>query len=506
MSVSNGLQQASGQKRTASGAPAWRALLVAAVIGCALAGCSTLDQNANKTAAVDTVPVPAAAPRTTGIDSPATREHKQLVHAFGGEYHAVATEKLLDEILGKLAAASDVPGLPYRVTVLNSPIINAFALPSGRIYVTRGLLALANDESEVAAVMAHEIAHVTARHAAQRAEIEKQSAVISQAASVIDDRNKSRSFQAYAQLTLAGFSQQQELEADRIGVHDIARAGYDPYAAWRFLQSLGRSSSTHQSLFGQSSAEKPDMMSTHPSTPERVERAIAEARQISAPGIGEVGHDAYLAAIDGLPFGDDPAEGFVRGPHFVHPKLGFAFTAPDDFVLENSAQAVLGIADGGQEALRLDRIHVPAETTLGAYLASGWIDGLQQSSVENFVVNGFPAATATAKGSDWTFRLAAIRFGGEVYRVIFAAKALTDEADRGFRASINSFHKITAEEASNIKPMRVDIVTAGPTDTEATLVARMHVPDRPLELFRVFNEIEAGAPVRPGQKYKIVTD
>ncbi len=482
------------------------ALLLLGWLAASLSACTSLDPPAGKPIASVAAPIPPAAPRTTGVDSPALREHKDLVRLFGGEYHAVATEKLLDEVLAKLVPASDLPSLSYRLTILNTPVVNAFALPSGRIYVTRGLLALANDTSEVAAVMAHEMAHVTARHAAQRAEIEKRSALISQATSVIDDPGKSHTFQAYAQRNLAAFSQSQELEADAIGLRTSARAGYDPYAPSRFLQSLGRSAAMRQSVLGQASADKPDISSTHPSTPERIDRAIAAARQIGAPGLGEVGRTRYLDAIDGMPFGDDPAEGFVRGTRFVHPKLGFTFTAPDGFVLENSAQAVLGIADGGQQALRLDRVHVDADTTLQTYLASGWIDGLQAGTVQTVVINGFPAATATAKGEDWYFRLAAIRFGDEVYRLIFASKTLSDEDDRRFLAAINTFRKITAEEARDVKPMRLAVVTASAGDTPETLSARMTAQDRPLDLFLVLNGLEAGASLTPGERYKIVVE
>lgn len=470
-----------------------------------LAGCASLPPPVGKPVA-DSVPIPPAAPRTTGVDTPATREHKELVRLFGGEYHAVATERLLDDVLSKLVPASDLPGLNYRLTILNSPVVNAFALPSGRVYVTRGLLALANDTSEVAAVMAHEMAHVSARHAAQRAEVERRSALISHAASVLDDPGKSRTFQASAQKTLSTFSQAQELEADQIGLRTSAKAGYDPYAASRFLQSLGRSTFMRQNVLGQPSADKPDMNSTHPSTPERIERAIAEARQIGAPGLGEVGRARYLDAIDGLPFGDDPAEGFVRGTRFVHPKLGFAFTAPDGFVLENSAQAVLGIARAGQQALRLDRVHVDPDTSLQAYLASGWIDGLQAGTVQTIVVNGFPVATATAKGTDWAFRLAAIRFGDEVYRLIFASKTLSDEDDGRFRAAMGTFRRVTPEEARDVKPMRVAIVTAAAGDTPDLLAARMKAQDRPLDVFTVLNGLEAGAALKPGERYKLVLD
>ncbi len=252
---------------------------------------------------------------------------------------------------------------PYKVTILNSPVVNAFALPPNNLYVTRGLLALANDASEAAAVMAHEIGHITARHAMQRAEQEKRAAIISQAASVIQSRQKGEEVEASAKQSFASFSRQQELEADEIGIKVTARAGYDPYGATRFLVSLGRASTFRAALLGQTSTDKPDLLATHPSTPERIAQATQIARQIGAPGIGTTDRAAYLAAIDGMMFGDDPAEGSIRGRKFVHPRLGFAFTAPEGFVLENSSQAILGVKGGRKRSLasrqcsfdRLDR-------------------------------------------------------------------------------------------------------------------------------------------------------
>ena len=482
--------------------PALAVLLALPMLG----GCAgQLEDQPRALPASVAVPLPPAAPRTTGVDSPAAREHKQLVGFFGGEYHAPATERFVDEVLVKLAAASDTPSQVYRVTILNSPIVNAFALPSGEIFVTRGLLALANDTSEVAAVMAHEIAHVTERHALRRAELEKRSAVISQAADVIDDPNRSKTFKSYAQLSLASFSRQQEIDADQVGIRVIAKAGYDPFAASRFLVSLGRATDLRQSLHPGAEA-KPDMMATHPSTPERVAKAVAVARGISAPGIGETGHDRYLAAIDGILYGDDPAQGFVRGRRFIHPKLGFAFTAPEDFVLENSAQAVLGVTQDGTEALRLDSMKVAPETTLAAYLASGWIEGLQtQGTAEAIKVNGLPGITVLAKAESWSFRLAAIRVGGDVYRLTFAAKDLTPEVDRRFRDAIDTFRRITPEDARDVRPMRVAIATAAPGEGAEAFAARMAVPDHPLENFQVLNGLD-GPTLEANRHYKVVVE
>ncbi len=325
--------------------------LAAGVLALAAAACATIE-----------APAPANVAQAVGeahLAPPGNPERKRLIEAFGGEYHAPATETYLNGVLLRLAPASDGAARPYRVTVLNSPIVNAFALPSGDIFVTRGLLALAEDTSEIAAVMAHEIAHVTARHAAQRAEFEKTAALFSRVnAQVLERAQAADEVEARSRLSIARFSRHQELDADQIGIKTIAQAGYDPYSAARFLTALGEWSALRASISGAGTADRPDMMATHPSTPERVSQAQAEARQFGSPGVGVKGRDAYLQAIGGIAFGDDPLQGVVRGTTFIHPKLGFAFDAPDGFALENQTTALIGVGEGGGEALRLDSVAI----------------------------------------------------------------------------------------------------------------------------------------------------
>ncbi len=447
-------------------------------------------------------------PRPVGAEAKRSAEHARMVALFDGEYRDLPAERYLNEILAKLANAGERGGQPYKVTILNSPIVNAFALPPGDLYVTRGLLALANDAAEVAAVMAHEIAHITARHALRREEEEKRAAVISQAASVLQNKQKSEEVEATARRTIASFSRQQELEADQIGIKVIARAGFDPYGAARFLDALGRSAALRTSLIGQyASASKPDMLATHPSTPERVAAATNAARQIGAPGVGATDRAAYLAAIDGMIFGDAPSEGSIRGRKFLHGRLGFAFLAPEGFVLESSSKALLGVTAGGDEALRLDSVKVAAGTSLRAYMTSGWIDGLDESSIETTEINNAPAVIATARAGEWSFRVAAIRFQpAEVYRLIFATRALTDASEKRFRASIESFHHASDEEIRAVRPWQIAIVVAKPGDTADALAARMAVPDRQLDFFLLLNGLERRGPLQAGERYKIVAE
>jgi predicted Zn-dependent protease len=468
------------------------------------AACTNIDVSGIQTAAGS---APAAAPRTTG-GTPATTERKRLVDLFGGEYSAPATERFLNDILVRLAPATQTPTETYRVTILNSPIVNAFALPSGDIFVTRGLLALAEDSSEIAAVMAHEIAHVTAQHAAKRAEKEKTAQLFARVSTAVLDRpQEGQEQEARGKLGLAQFSRQQEFEADEIGIKTIGQAGYDPFAASRFLASLGRWTTMRASLLGQNAnGGKPDMMSTHPSTPERIAQAVTEARKIGAPGVGDSGRDAYLNAISGLAFGDDPSEGLVRGARFVHPKLGFAFAAPEGFVLENQSLALIGVGEGGAQALRLDSVNVDQSTGLETTIASGWIDGLKTSSVETLKIDDLPAATAVAQGEQWSFRLGAVRLGPKVYRLIFAARELTPAVDARFRASINSFHRLSQQEAAAAHPQRIEIVEAGEGDTPETMAKRMAIADRPLEQFLMLNGLERDAVLKAGTHYKIVVE
>ena len=413
---------------------------------------------------------------------------------------------MLDSTVDKLVAASERPDLKYQVTILNSPAVNAFALPTGQLYVTRGLIALANDNSELASVLAHEMAHVIAKHAAIREDQARQAALVNRVATdLLSDPQLGALALAKSKITLANFSRAQEFEADGIGVGISARAGFDPYGAERFLTSMGHNSH----LRAQRSSidpRAPDFLSSHPATPERITNAVSNARQFTAPGAGSRERSEYLGALEGLVYGEDPSEGFVRGRRFLHPKLGFTFTAPDGFTLDNTARAVFGVKDGGAQALRLDVVRVPAEQALTEYLVSGWIENIEQKSIEEFTVSGFPAATATAKGDLWTFRLYVLRFGSEVYRIIFAAKNRTEAVDRSFRDSINSFRRMTVAEMQSARPLRITLLEVRRGDTVERLARRMAVADRHVERFRVLNGLGAQDKIKPGDVVKVVVE
>jgi predicted Zn-dependent protease len=238
-----------------------------------------------------------------------------------------------------------------------------------------------------------------------------------------------------------------------------ARAGFDPFGAARLLVSMGRNAGLRGGGRGGDTRSE-DFLPSHPATPERVKNAQSAARQYAAPGSGDRDKAAYLANLDGLIYGEDSVEGYVRGRQFIHPGRGFAFLAPEGFVLDSTAQAVLGVKDGAIQALRLDIVPVPPEQSLVEYLNSGWIESIEEGSMEELTVNGFPAATATARSDQWAFRLYAIRFGTEVYRFIFAAKNRTAEDDRSFRDCAITFRRLSLAEIQPVKPLRLRIVAS----------------------------------------------
>jgi predicted Zn-dependent protease len=468
----------------------------------ALAGCG--DMARYQTA---TTPIPVPKPKAAMLPTPATeREHERILSSYGGSYDDPKLEALIGKLVDRLVAASDRPEQPYKVTILNSGAVNAFALPTGQLYVTRGLIALASDTSELSSVLSHEMAHVLSKHAAIREDQARQAALV---ARVVTDMGNDPDVTAFtlakSKLTMASFSRTQEFEADDMGVAISARAHFDPYGASRFLTSMERNAELKA---GKSSLDPraQDFLSSHPATPERVQRAQTAAKQYTSPDNTERDREDYLSAIDNIVYGEDPSEGFVRGRRFLHPKLAFTFQTPESFTLDNTAQAVIGVRDGGAQAMRFDVVRVPAEQTLGDYLNSGWMENVDKTQTEELTINGFPAASTVAQGEQWQFRAYALRFGGEVYRFIFATRQKTTETDRNIRETVNSFRRLTLDEIQAARPLRIKVITVQPGDTVDSLAHRMAGIDHPAERFRVLNGLDFHAQVKVRDRVKIVVE
>jgi predicted Zn-dependent protease len=429
------------------------------------------------------------------------RENPRIVAQYGGIYSNRPAEIMLAQIVSKLLAAAEQPNTRFTVTILDSAEVNAFALPGGYIYVTRGILALANDQSELAAVLAHEIAHVVLKHARARTNRIKTTEIVDKVVTGVFGADPSTDQSSNkAKLSLAAFSQAQELAADKEGILIAGKAGFDPHAASRFLGAMGR--------FAQFSAGDADggedFLSSHPSTPDRIQKAIENARAFfGAPGIGQQGRAEYMAAIAGITYGDSPSQGAVVGRKFVHPGLKVTFTVPDNYALQISKGAVVGVAGDG-EAVRFDSADVPAATSLADYLKSGWIAGLRPETVTTGSQNGFDTASGIAATDQWNFRVEVVRFQGRVYRFIFAARIDSPLFARAAADTLKSFRAATAADLRQVRSISIKMVTAGPVDTADSLARKMANVSNAANLFYILNNLYPGDPVTPGAAYKVV--
>lgn len=443
-------------------------------------------------------------------------EHPKIIQQFGGVYDDPKVTAYVNRLGQRLASVSELPDLDFTFTVLNDDIVNAFALPGGYIYISRGLLGLANTEAELAGVLGHEIGHVTARHSAQR----YSSAVLAQGGSVVTGilgsifLGTSDIGQAVAQTSavyLQSFSREHEFEADTLGVRYLARAGYTTDAMASFLASLQAYSSLEAKVSGQPDpASRYNIMSTHPRTQDRVEAATraANVQQARDP---KIGNREYMAAIDGIIFGGSPESGLIRDRVFVHQPLDFLFEVPEGFSLFNGAQQV--VARGpNNSAIVFDGGQVPANTSMSDYLTGVWAKGARLNNLERLRINGMDAATATTairnRSGTFNAQLVAIRHSSDrVYRFLFLTPNNPSAALRGdFRNTMESFRKLTRADRNRYQPWRIDTRVVGRNDTVQSLSRNMPLPGPKEEWFRVLNGLTPGSEPFPGQIVKVVVE
>lgn len=448
-------------------------------------------------------------------------EHPKILQQFGGVLEDPELSFYVASIAGRLAGQSGQDARDFQFTLLNSPVVNAFALPGGYVYITRGTLALANNEAEVGAVLGHEIGHVVAKHSEQRYDRAIGTNILTAGGSILGSiflgqgagdligQVGSVAGGAY----LSAFSRDNEFEADLIGVKLLGRVGYAPDAAAGFLQSLSDYSDLETRIAGQAGKDRTmDLFATHPRGPDRVRRAIEEAR--SQPANPIYRRDEYLARINGMVFGDDPREGVVRGTTFAHPGLRLKFSAPDGWALRNTANAVIARGpQGGQLQFDLERDRRKAQASADpvTYITRQWVTSLRLSGAEQITVGGYPAGVARARsqmkdGSNVDLRFVAVRLpSGEMARFVFISPpALTASLEPHAITAVNTLRYLTEDEARAVQPLKVRVLTVAEADTEESLARRMPPSRFQLDRFRVLNGLRPGETLKPGEKVKIV--
>ena len=434
-----------------------------------------------------------------------------------GVYDDPELQRYVNDIGQQLARHSHRPDLQWTFTIVDSPAINAFALPGGYVYVTRGILAYLDDESELAGVLGHEIGHVTARHAAQAYTRQAQASLGLMVLGIFVP-----STQPFTDLGATGLGvlflrhgREAEIEADRLGVEYGAGAGYDPTGVPRFLATLARVSAL-------SERGMPNWLSTHPDPGLRVTRAGPVAGKFVSPEAKTVNHDPYLDRIDGLVFGDNPKDGIVRGSEFLHPLLRIGVKFPDGWELTNTPEAVMAQEPGTEHFMVLQEAQLPpvrqgsggqaarpiGEAAIEAMRKAGYasVDGTMQRINGNDAYVGLYRGNAKDVGKVM-MRAAHIAVGRQLYVVAgFAPEAEFSLVDRDIQPALQTFRQLSPQEASNIRPNRIDFYVVRQGDSWQSIAARQSKGFVNAATLAIMNDRDVSAQPQPGDRVKIVVE
>ena len=452
--------------------------------------------------------LPSSGPPDVNVN--ANAEHRRFLAFYGGAYRENGLQAYVERIVDRLSVPAGIGD--FRVTILNTPRINAFAQPAetggGYVYITRGLLALALNEAQIAGVLAHEIAHLVARHPSlfnQRIAAAQNAAA---ALETVAGPGAGQAALAAAETALQRYSQAQELEADRLGTRIMAAAGYDPRTVPAFLAQLRAEQDLEAELRGLPPAYAASMASSHPPTRAREREIAAMLPSLPTRNDWRLGRSSYLDAIDGMLYGDDPEEGFVRGRAFLHPILRLAFLVPEGYWIENDRTKVMAFGPRGA-AIVFEGNRVPdTATTVEALTA---VTGGRLAARPSGEINGMETATAegrldSSKGRSIAVRLVAYRAAPNlIYRfTMLTPVEVLPRLSGGLAETEASFRRLSRQEAESLKPLRLAVRRVRPGDSARRLAYDMATYRLPLQTFLVLNGFADGGEPKPGERVKLV--
>jgi len=440
----------------------------------------------------------------------AQRQHAAIIQEFGGA-ETGARAAYVESVGRRVGAYSGVanPGQALRFTTLNAAVPNAMSVPGGYVYVTRQLLTLMDDESQLAFALGHEVGHIAANHAHVREQYERQNSlgVFGQIIGAILGGSIGNVLEQRAALQTLSFSRDQEYQADTLSLRYMIAAGYDPAGGPGILGALARSSALESRLQGRTNRQTPEWASTHPLSENRMQRALAEARASGRLGQGITNRDTYLNQLEGMFVDDDPAQGIIDGPTFIHPDLKIQFQVPPGYLMQNGTDAVTISGSAGKAQFRqgppdLDQAIVYAYRRL-----TGGQVQLAIPPAQHTTINGMPAAFTTAhvqNESGWV-DASVFAYQWEPQRVYyFVMLTRGGNGIQPFSFMLNSLRRIGPQEAAAIRPRILHVVTVGPGDTVQSLADRMAYRDYKLDRFLSLNGLAANSRLTPGQRVKLV--
>ena len=446
----------------------------------------------------------------------AQRDNAEIIDEYGGA-ETGARSSYVASVGQRVASFSGIanPGSAYHFTLLNSAVENAFSVPGGYVYVTRQLMTLMDDESELAFALGHEVGHIAAGHAQQRERAEQQ-AVREQLpwimlgrvfggslGSAVAERSLAR-----AELKTLSFSREQEYQADELALRYMVAAGYDPAGGPGILAALTRNQALEARVQGVENRSLPEWALTHPLSENRRQQALAEARAAGRLGTGLRNRDSFLSRLEGVYVDDDPAQGVIDGRTFTHPDLRIQFTVPVGYLMDNGTNAVSIAGSAGKAQFAGGRYNGTLESYINRIIQVLSEDQrIPVPPSRRTVINGIPAAyTVTrAQGSSGWLDLTVVAYQWDpntVYHIISMTPA--GQGFGPFASLMNSVRKISPAEAAAIQPRVIEIVTVKPGDTVQSLSARMAYRDFKVERFASLNGLSANGALQPGRKVKLI--
>ncbi len=424
-----------------------------------------------------------------------------------GVYKDQALQQYVEGIGLKLAQVSERPGLPWHFTVVDVPAVNAFALPGGYIYITRGIMPFLDNEAQLAGVLGHEIGHVTARHAAQQysrstgAEL----GLLLGSIFVPEARPLAQLGETGLSLLFLKYSRDDEAQADGLGVRYAARAGWDPEGVPDMLRTLDR--------IEQQSDDKgvPNWLATHPPPENRIERVRAAVQQTERGDRRFTSDRAdYLNRIDGIIYGDNPDQGIVRGSTFLHPDLRFAIDFPSGWTVQNGQAQVVAKAPNQDALMLLQPVAQPGGSLEQTALASMNRAGFRELSGAPTTINGLEAFVGTFQGSlqgmgQVGLRAAFVSQNRNVYLV--GGIAPVDgfqQVEPTFSRSLQTFRPLSAAQAEDVHPNRIDLYTARQGDTWQSIAQQRGRGVVKPDTLAIMNGRDVNEQPRAGDRLKIV--
>lgn len=436
------------------------------------------------------------------------RQSDEQVRREMGVYDVPELQEYVASIGLRLAQVSERPGLPWHFAVVDSPVVNAFALPGGYIYLTRGILAVLNDEAELAGVLGHEIGHVTARHAASQYSraTGAQLGLVLGSILVPEVRPLEGLAGSALGVLFLKYGRDDELQADELGTRYASRGGWNPAGVAGMLNTLDRISDAEDSR------GVPDWLSTHPAPDNRV-RNVQDAIRVAAaerPDSTATNRQELLRHIDGIVYGDNPDQGIVRGSRFLHGPLRFSVDFPEGWEVVNSPVQVVAKQPGANVFLLLEAVQRRSGRTLeDTALQDMNAAGFRAIGAGPTQINGLEAFVGTYQGSTQDLGRVRLRVGHILHdRSLYRLAGITPEqlfqsVEETFTSSIRSFRPLTTEEAGKIRPNRVQLYTVRRGDTWELIAKQSQGVIAP-ERLAIMNGHSVADQPEAGEQVKIV--